>query len=263
MTDDEIRNKYKDVPTSKLIMRVFVLVGKLIFYFIKHLFVQMLKGIVWCIDKSIDLVNDFIVFWNSGSTQDKIKRFKANTKANFNALVKGCTIVCQFICKYTVIGAKFLWKYLCIGVKLFVKYLIATVIGIWHLILWAVITIKDLIIHSKPTFIRLGKQIKKGSIDFWHWLKRVHRGNKLRRIRRKRAWQHFRRTKGFKGLLIEIANNITHGIKSFMEEEQSDLHDDAITEDDIIAKEIEERQGKATKISGKIFQGVKKIVEEK
>lgn len=263
MTEEERRDKFKDVSTGGLIIRIFVLLGKLIVTFFKHLLYLVLKGVIWLIEWCEDYIHSCVKFWMSNSTQEKIRTIKANTRRNITIFLKVCAFIWAFVKKYTILGAKLLWRYLCIGARQFIKYSIITAVGIWHFILWLVITLKDLIIHSKPTFIRLGKATKKGAIDFWHRLKQANRGRKLRRIRRKRAWQCFRREKGFKGLLIDIVNGITHGIRTFMEEEQIESNPEAVTEDDIIVQEIEDRKGKATKISGKIFKGVKNIVEEK
>lgn len=236
---------------------------KLIIVFLKHLLKLILKGIVWCIEKCGEGIDAFKVFWSSSDTQEKRRKIAAACKTGMKKFGEGCVAAWKWTKKYTVIGAIATWNFICKASKLFVKYLLITLVGIWHGILWTIKTIKDLIIHSKPTFIRLGKSIKQGSIDFWHWLKRVGRGIKLGHIRRRRAWKEFRRTTTFKGLLISMINSISNGISSFMEEDQEESDPEAITEDDIIAEELEERQSTADKLGKKFFKGVKDIVEEK
>lgn len=263
MTDDEIREKYKDVPSSQLIKRLFVLLFKLIIVCIQHFLALIIHGIVWCCHRCKQGLVALKVFWNSSNTIDKRRKIAEAIKNGFRTFIKSCIITWKAIKKYTIIGAKATWKYTCKACRLFVKYFLLTMIAIWHAIIWSIHTTKDLIVHSKPTFIRLGHNIKQGTIDFWHLLKRTGRGIKLRRIRRKRAWLHFRRTKGFKGLLIDMGHGLSYGIQSYMNEEQTDAHPEAITEDDIIAEEMEERQGKANKLGQKLFKGMKDIVEEK
>lgn len=263
MTDEELREKYKDVPTSQLLKRLLQLCGLLIIEVAKYLFVNFLKGIIWCWERIIDAGHELNDYWHSNDTQEKKKKTIEALNHMGRKAAEWCGIAWFFTKKYTIIGAKEGWKYTKIGCKLFVKYLLISLVAIWHGIIWTIYTIKDLIIHSKPTFIRLGKSIKQGSIDFWHWTVRVCRGIKLRHIRRKRAWQHFRRTKGFKGLLIDCGHAVSNGIKSYMDEEQAESHPEAITEDDIIAEELEGRQSKGKMIGEKIFKGMKNIVEEK
>jgi len=266
MTEEEkqrLREKYKDKTTSEIIGRLIYLTGKLIMVLLKQAFVSIAKGLLWCYERCEDGWYALVDFWNSSDTQEKKRKIIAKTKSGAITFGEWCKIAFAFVIKYSVIGAKLFWKYTCKGCRLFFKYSILTLLGIWHGIIWTLTTIKDLIIHSKPTFIRLGKSIKQGSIDFWHWVVRTYRGIRLRRIRRKRAWAHFRRTKGFKGLLEDMGNSISNGIQNFMDEEDSEANPEAITEDDIIAEQMDERQGKANEIGKKIFKGMKDIVEER
>lgn len=266
MTEEEkqrIKESYKDIPSSELILKIISLVGKLIVVVLKHCLSLFLKGVIWCIERCIDGWHSLVRFWQSNDTQEKKARLIAATKRGWGKCVEWSIVAWNYTSKYSVIGAKYAWKYICIGAKLFVKYLFITLAGIWHGILWTLKTCKDLIIHSKPTFIRLGKGIKRKSIDLWHWLIGACRAIKLGHIRRRRAWKEFRRKTTFKGMLIAMAKSITNGITSYMEEEQTESDPEAITEDDIIAEGLEERNSKADKIGKKFFQGVKDIVEEK
>lgn len=266
MTDKEKEDNKSSLDAksiSALIKEVFSLLIKLLIVSFKHLMKFILKSIVWCLEKCGEGFDALKEFWFSSDTQEKKKKIIASCKQGAITFGEWCVIAWNWVKKYTVIGAKASWKFLCKASKLFVKYLLITLVGIWHGILWLIKTIKDLIIHSKPTFIRLGKDIKHGSIAFWHWLKRVGRGIKLGHIRRRRAWKEFRRTTTFKGMLIAMVKSISNGISSFMEEDQEESDPEAITEDDIIAEELEERQSTADKLGKKFFKGVKDIVEEK
>lgn len=266
MTEEEkqrIKESYKDVPSGELVLKIVSLIGKLIILVLKHCVSLFFRGVIWCMERCVDGWHSLVRFWQSNDTQEKKARIIAATKHGWEKFVEWCIVAWNYTRKYSVIGAKLAWKYICIGSKLFVKYLLITLAGIWYGILWTLRTCKELIIHSKPTFIRLGKGFKRKSIEFWHWLVRVCRGIKLGHIRRARAWKEFRRNTTFKGMLISMAKSITNGITSFMEEEQTESDPEAITEDDIIAEELEERQSKADKLGKKFFQGVKDIVEEK
>lgn len=266
MTEEENRlpDKYQNMSMGQLLKCLLVLLGKYIAKFLRYALKKFFKGVLWCMDRIGDGCIAVKDFWFSDDTQEKKRKVIAWTKHSARVTKIWCQKSWAWTKKYTVIGCKQTWKYTCKGCKLFVKYLIITLIAIWEGIKWTLRTIKDLIIHSKPTFIRLGKSIKQGSIDFWHWLIRVCRGIKLRHIRRRRAWQEFRRTTSFKGLLISMAHGFSNGIKSFMDEEQTETDPDAITEDDILAEQLEERpQSKANELGKKFFKGMKDIVEEK
>lgn len=60
-----------------------------------------------------------------------------------------------------------------------------------------------------------------------------------------------------------MVKSITNGITSYMEEDQTETAPDSITEDDILAEEMDEKQNAANKFGKKLFNGVKDIVEEK
>lgn len=262
MTDDKYREDLSNKTIGQLMLRVLKLTGMLIYACMVYAMRCIIKGLAWCTMKCIDGFNSLVEFWNSSDTQEKKKRIIAATKRGLKAFAEMCLKAWKWTKAHTIIGAKFAWKYTVIGSKLFVKYFVLSCIGIWKGTIWTIKTLKDLIVNSKPTFIRLGKDIKNGVIAFWKWLIRVCRATKLGYLRRKRAWQHFRRTKGFKSLLVDMGKSMSNGVKSFMEEEQNETNPEAITEDDIIAEEIEERQGKANSLGKKIFKGVKDIVEE-
>ena len=262
MTDNDFQDKFNNASTGELIKQIFILLGRLVLAILKRALATILKCIIWCIDKIVEGWHKLIIFWNSSDTQEKRRRIIAAIKQGAHNFVKLSKKIWAWTKKYTIIGAKLTWKYTRLGCKYFVKYLFITIIAIWNGILWTIRTTKDLIIHSKPTFIRLWNDIKKGSKDFWRWVVRTYRCIKLGHIRRRRAWQHFRRTKGFKGLLIDMGHGLTNGIKSFMEEDQFETDPEAITEDDIIAEQMDEKPSKANEISKKIFKGVKEIVEE-
>ena len=78
---------------------------------------------------------------------------------------------------------------------------------------------------------------------------------KLSRIRRKRAYQEFRRNGGVKGMLINTSHSIKSGIQMFMEEDQEEAAPDAVTEDDLMeeAMEASANEGKKSVKIGKTF----------
>lgn len=270
MTEEERNRKkaeYAEMPASELVLKLIVLLWKILISCIIKLFIWIIKliakGFRSCFDLCMKGWNELVRFWNLSDTQEKKKRIIDATKRTCRVLAEYGKKAWTLTRTYTVVGAKYAWKYTCIGSRLFVKYVLIAVIAFWHGLLWTLHTTKDLIIHSKPTFIRLGKNIKQGVINLWHWCVNVRRGMKLRRIRRKRAWQHFRRTKGFRGLLIDMSQALSNGIKNYMSEDVTEADPESITEDEIIAEKMQDRKGKVDKIGKRFFEGMKDIVEEK
>lgn len=262
MASNELRNKFKNKSTGELLKALSILILKYVIVFILRIVLQLIKGAVWCWKFCGHCINETREFWNSNDTQEKKRKFRIIVRASAKKFVRWCKIAWAFSKKYTCIGGALFWKYTCIGTRALIKYSFVFLLGIVHGTIWLVCTIKDLIIHSKPTFIRLGKSIKKGCIEFGHWTIRTYRGCKLRRIRRKRAWQHFRRTKGFKGLLADIGNGLSNGIESYMSEEETESSPEAVTEDDIFAEEMEGQRDGRKSIVNRFFESIKNIVED-
>lgn len=196
------------------------------------LFELTVEGLQWLRD-----------WWNDNDTQEKVAKIK-------EAIKHGCIVFAH----WCVIAAKATGK----GI---VKASVAT----WHGIVYAAKATVEGIIHLKPTVIRAGELIVLGTKATIAWFVRVGRGIKLFHIRRKRAYQRFRRNKGFKGLIIDSATSVRDGITKFMEEDQQEANPDAVTEDDILGEQLEERfeEGSKTHRFGKTFiKKVKSIVDE-
>lgn len=262
MTDDELREKYKNVPTSQMIKRIFVLLGQLIVLFLKHILSMILDVCEMCYAKWECAVHDAKVFWLSTETQNKKRNVIENVKDFFEKTGLFFYLCGKLIVKLTSKGLKYLAKHIVKGCRLIARWLKIGAIAAWAGIIWTLKTIKDLIIHSKPTFVRLGKSAKQVFFDFCRWTVRVGRGMKLRHLRRKKRWAKLKE-KGVKGVLDDMGQSLSHGISSYMNEEPTSSDVEVITEDDIFAEKMEENQGKAKKIGHKIFKGVKNIVEEK
>ena len=193
-----------------------------------------------------------IEWWNDKDTQEKIRSIRKKIK-------RGCQIALQ----YTKTGCKHLWRWTVAGSKAAWKYSIIAAKLTWVGIVWLCVNLVQLIIHMKPTLIRMGKAIKQGFRQSVAAMKRMRRGMKLSGIRRRRRYQEFKRKGGMKGALENANRGLKAAISSYMEEEQNEVAPDAITEDDLLEERFEEieQANRAHTISKKFFSSVKNIVE--
>jgi hypothetical protein len=192
-------------------------------------------------ERSRDRLNDW---WHDNNTQEKVSKIKAWLKRAARtaghwclkagkATLKGLKIGLLATGRGIVIAAKATIRGLIVGVK-------ATIQGI---------------IHLRPTIQTIGRLIVAG---FWATIagiKRCRRGLKLSRIRRKRAYETFKRNGGMKGVIINSTRNVKNNIERFMEEGQEEADPDAVTEDDIMEEALEAgaNDGKKSMKLGKTF----------
>ncbi len=245
MTEEErkeLQEEYSKKTGGQLIAELARLVLLLIWKIIKKGIRVLAKFLLFIIESIQEGCEKLAEWWNAKDTQEKVAEIKATLKKWCIQFGKWCVIAAKATGKGIKIGAIATWHGIVKGTK-------ATILGI---------------IHLKPTIIKIGQAIAKGSKAFAAWTKRCGRGMKLSHIRRKRAYQRFRRNKGFKGLIIDSSNAVRNGITMFMEEDQEEAAPDAVTEDDLLKEEIEERvdeDNKAHKIGKKIFYSAKNIVD--
>lgn len=217
------------------------------------LLLAILKRIIRIVYKSVRISVAFaklcarsaIEWWQDKSTQEKVRFIRLKLR-----------LWSRLAWKHTLQGCRKLWQWTVLGCKAMVKYSAIAVRLLWKGLVWLCTNLVQLILHMKPTLIRMGRAMKRG------W-KRMRRGMKLRRIRRKRGYEAFKRNGGMKHVLEQASKSLKSSIQSYMEEEQDDVDPNAITEDDIIEERFEElEQGnKAHAISKKIFSSVKNIVD--
>lgn len=202
----------------------------------------LVKGIKWII-KMVKLgIKNLGIWWNDNSTQEKVAKIKAAIKAGAKATLKWLALTGKTILKWIIKGIIAVCKGVVIGAK-------ATVNGI---------------IHLKPTVIKIGKGIVAGWRATLRWLVRCGRWMKLKHIRHRRKYREFRQNKGFKGLMIDCTRAVKNTISTFMEEEDVEASEDAITEDDILEEEIDNKlneDNKAKKIGKTIFSKAKEVVD--
>lgn len=191
---------------------------------------KFLKGVLWLIQVCEDGCKRLNNWWHDNNTQEKVAKTKAWTRMAMRTLGRWCVIAGKATVKGIAVGSAMAWE----GIKIAAK---ATIKG---LIIAIRATVRG-IIHLRPTIKKIGRLIVEGAKATQAWMKRCGRGMKLARIRRKRAYQRFRRNGGVKGMMIDTSRSIKNGIQMFMEEDQEEAAPDAVTEDDIMAEELEER----------------------
>lgn len=240
--DNNLYGNNKERSITKLILELLKLILILILSIIRKGLKIVWRLLVFLVDMSADCLERIGEWWNANDTQEKVKKLKA-------ALKKGCIV----FGKWCIIAA------VAIG-----HGIVKGSIAAWHGIVYGTKATIQGIIHLKPTVIKIGKLIVKGSKATIAGGRRCGRAIKLFHLRRKRAYARFRRNKGFKGLIVDSSNAVRDGIKMFIEEDQEEATPEAITEDDIIEEEIDERleSNKARKFGKKFFDKVKDIVED-
>lgn len=248
MTEQERKQLKEQYGYDRLTLpQLFLELAKLIFLLVYSV-LRKIVLIIWRLTVLLfELTVDGLVYlrdwWNDNDTQEKVAKIRATIK-------HGCIVFAH----WCVIGAKATGR----GIK-------TGAIATWHGMVIAAKATVEGIIHLKPTVIKIGKSIAKGTRATIAWFIAIGRAFKLFHIRRKRAYQRFRRTKGFKGLFIDTATAVRDQIKHFMEEDQQEATPGAVTEDDILNETIEERieEGSKTHIIGKkIITKMKSIVDE-
>jgi len=204
-----------------------------------------IRFIKLCIDSTIE-------WWKDKSTQEKVRAIRLKTR-------RWCRQAWHCLC----IGCKKFWHGTVVFSKAFVKYTKIAAKLTWLGLVWLCVNLVQLIIHTKPVLIRLGKWLKASYRQLAANIGLMRRGIRLRNLKRRRRYQTFKRNGGMKGALENITNSLKSSIQSYMEEEQNEADPEAITEDDIFEERFEEieQANKAHVIGKKIFSSVKNIVD--
>ena len=190
------------------------------------------------------------VWWFDKSTQEKIRSIRLRIRKYIRLCIK-----------WTVIGLTtlFLWtkKALWFIIRKAIKYIVLFFIYLWKGTRWLAINLFNLIVHMKPTLIRM-------IASFREWRKQAARGRRFNKLRRQRRHEEFVRNGGIRGALERKTTSLKSSIHSYMEEDQSEVHPEAVTDDEIFREKFEqiERDNKAQVISKKFFSSIKNIVEE-
>lgn len=239
MTDEEKHHRQDEysgrsaMQLCRELLRLFlVLLWRMLLWCIR----RIVKGLLWLIQICEDGCERLNNWWHDNNTQEKVAKIKAWLRMALRTFGKWCVIAWKATIKGIILGTIMAWK----GIKIAAK---ATLRGI---VIAIRATIKG-IIHLRPTIKKIGNLTVRGAKATWEWLKRCRRGMKLSHIKRKRAYQRFRRNGGVKGMMIDTSRKIKNGIQMFMEEDQNEPAPDAVTEDDIMAEELEEKANEGMK----------------
>ena len=226
--------------TRELLRLILILIWK----FTIWLFKKTAKGLLWCLQAIEKGWTQLNTWWNDNDTQAKVEKTKAELRKAASTLAEWSKIAYKEALKYLKIGAKASWE----GLKTTSK---STLKGI---IIGAKATIQG-IIHLRSTCKKISTLTQKGAIATWKWFKRCWRSMKLSHIKRKRAYQEFRRNGGIKGCLVKTSHHVKYSIEIFMEEDQEEATEDAVTEDDLMEEVLEEgaSEGKKSMRIGKSF----------
>ena len=229
---DEYSNRSAMQLCRELLKLLLVLMWRMLLWCIR----KFLKGVLWLIQVCEDGYKRLNNWWHDNNTQEKVVKIKAWISKATRTLGRWCVISVKAIAKGIIVGSVMAWR----GIKIATK---ATIKGL----IIAIRTTVSGIIHLRPTIKKIGRLTVKGTKAIWAWMKRCSRGMKLSHIRRKRAIQRFRRNGGVKGMMVDTSRSIKNGIQMFMEEDQEEAAPDAVTEDDLMAEELEERANEGIK----------------
>ena len=238
------REEYTGKSALQLFRELLRLILVLIWRFLVWVFKKILKGILWLMEATEDGWERLDNWWHDNSTQEKVTKTKAWCKMAVRTFGHWCVVGAKATVHGIVVSAKVTWKGLKAGAKATGKGIVAAIRA----------TIQG-IIHLRPTIKHMGQSIVQGAKAFVAWLKRCRRGMKLRSIRRKRAYQEFKRNGGMKGALSRTSHNVKNNIERFMEEDQEEAAPDAVTEDDLMEESLAEgaNDGKRSMKIGKSF----------
>lgn len=239
MTDEERRQRqdeYSGRSAMQLCREMLRLLCVLLWRILLWCLRKIVKGLLWFIQVCEDGCERLNNWWHDNDTQEKVAKTKAWVRMAMRTFGRWCVIAGKTTLRGIAVGAVMAWKGIGIAFR-------ATVRG---LLLGIRATIRG-IIHLRPTVKKIGGLIVQGAKDTWAWMKRCRRWMKLFHIRRKRAYQRFRRNGGVKGMMVDTSRSIKNGIQMFMEEDQEEAAPDAVTEDDLMAEELEERANEGMK----------------
>lgn len=177
-------------------------------------------------------------FWNDNDTQHKVRKIRINTILLIRRTGKLIVRISLFTWKWVKIGASLSWHWTKIGSMALAAGTVWLIANTWQSL-----------IHLRTTTIRLIRISKVVIRRIRRWYTGFCRRQKAARIRRQRRYQEFKRTKGFKGLLIDIRNSIIQTFNNFIDEDQTDENDAEIIDDlgeEILDNELQDNTSAAT-----------------
>jgi|GEM_PF-1496440 len=212
------------------------------------------KGIVALIDGVEYAIQSAKAFWNDNDTQEKLRKIK-------RWLHYAWLQTLRWLRK----AMRATWRGLCWTGRKTLQGLI-----------WLAKATVRAILHIGPTLRAIGRGLKAAGIATGHFFCRMVRGISNWWQRRCDAYHRFRKNKGFKGLLIDTGVWLKGRLNNYMDEapEEAESDDSSATptetaapgdDDDEVAHFFErehESEGKALTWSKRIYNAMKKVVEE-
>lgn len=249
----DIREEYNGQSASQLAHEVLRLLLVLLWRIIQWCIRKLCKGLLWCINTTERGWNRLSLWWHDNDTQAKVAKLKA-----------GCRNGLKRAGKYSLIGAKAAMRGLATALVFAGKWsLIALKAAGRGIVRGVKATIKGML-HLRATTKRLYRLSQVGMRSMKAWIKRCGRQARLNKLRRQRAYRQFKENGGMRGVLLNTSNSIKNGISIFMEEDQEEAGEDAVTEDDLIEESLEKdanEGNKPMKIGKSIFSHAKQFVD--
>ena len=180
------------------------------------------------------LIRAAVAFWNDNSTQEMLGKMR-----------RGCATALRTALRVTLIVLKYIGLALWTVLVWLYRALIWTAKATWHGIL-----------HLRPTVMLIGRWMGRAAVAVGHFMVRMWRGVVLFVIRRKRAYNHFRRNKGFKGLMLDIIILLRAQFRSYMDDNETETATVVQSYDESIIDNIN-RNGKSGARIASIIEKIK------
>lgn len=166
------------------------------------------KGLLCLIDATDACLLALSRFWNDHSTQEKLRRVRWGLSVAWQATLAGSS----WLAVHTWHGLRWLARHIGRGCKWLAVH---GAQGVWLFcrgVAWSVV-------HLRGALALTGRGIARAGTWVWHGTCSLADAVCQRMKRLYRAWVHFRRTKGFKGLLIDFGLWLRQAINDLMEEQ--------------------------------------------
>ena len=233
--EKSLRERLEQMSVGKIAWLIVRLIGLLLLTFLKYLLRLVVRSVVYAYEGVKKTCKRIKVFWNSNSTQEKVRKLRIHFRLAMRKTVRALAK-----------AGRWCWKWTRKGVR---KTLMAILIGIIYTckgLAWLGKASLNAILHIGPTLRRLGHLIEVGYhqmiIGLWHLCRRI----RLRHLKNKRAWRRYRLNGGLKGLMIGTAGSLRSSISRFMEEDETaESSDDTVTDEEV--EEEEDEIGKYVK----------------
>ena len=233
------RHNQDEKSGSEMLSEILHLLLKLLLRLITKLLRLIIKGIRLLFALLKMLLQACADFWNDNSTQQKLRMAR-----------RWCIDTLRRCVRWTIIALHKLWQWSIIAAK-----------ATWRGAVWAVKATVRGIIHLRPTIIIIGQTCLKAMKATWRGMKWMWRTLQLFMLKQRRAYQAFRKNKGFKGLLLDTKNHLQHRLNDYMDEGQEDQESDAMSYGEYISDEIGD-ETKTRSIGKRLYTGMNKLFDD-